>query len=199
MTYQVACNGAALCLAAICLSFGATAQDADSGAYVRNLVPEIRDLVSTATNMKGQASGLSGAAQQVVAESGDITVRETDESVILSVTSDVLFGFDSATLSGKAKSTLSNVVKVLDSVPESVVRVIGHTDSKGSDSYNQDLSKARADAVVDFLSSNGVASSRLKSESRGESEPMAPNEIDGQDNPDGRARNRRVEFVLPKV
>jgi outer membrane protein OmpA-like peptidoglycan-associated protein len=198
MARQIARSRVAICFAALCLPFSAAAEGTDDTPYVRDLVPEIRELVAVGDDMEGRASGLSGAARQVAEESGNITVRETDESVVLSVTSDVLFGFDSAELSDKAKSTLADIIKVLDSAPQSAVRVVGHTDSKGSDSYNRDLSEARADSVVDFLVGNGVEPSRLRPEGRGESEPVAPNEIDSQDNPDGRAQNRRVEFVLPK-
>ena len=190
-------------LAALCLPSVGTAQDTglntDKSAYIRDLVPEIRDLVSASGGTDGNARGLSGAAQQIVEKSGNITMRETDNSIVLSVTSDILFGFDSAKLTAKAKSTLGDVVKILDSTPDSTVQVVGHTDSKGSDSYNLKLSKARAGAVVEFLVGNGVSSARLKPEGRGESEPVAPNDIEGKDNPDGRAQNRRVEFVLPKA
>jgi OmpA family len=125
-------------LAALCLPSVGTAQDAglntDKSAYIRDLVPEIRDLVSASGGTDGNARGLSGAAQQIVEKSGNITMRETDNSIVLSVTSDILFGFDSAKLTAKAKSTLGDVVKILDSTPDSTVQVVGHTDSKGSDS-----------------------------------------------------------------
>lgn len=198
MPVQIAPIGVALCLAALCLPSGAAAQGTDNALYIRDLKPTVLDLVSTASGMEGNTVGLSAAAQQVIEESGNITVRETDQDIVLSVTSDILFGFDSSELSSKAKSTLADINKVLDSAPQDTVRVVGHTDSKGSEAYNQDLSKARADAVVDFLVGNGVDPSRLKSEGSGETEPVAANEIDGRDNPAGRTQNRRVEFVLPK-
>lgn len=198
MPVQIAPIGVALCLAVLCLPSGAAAQGTDNAPYIRDLKPIVLDLVSTASGMEGNTVGLSAAAQQVIEESGNITVRETDQDIVLSVTSDILFGFDSSELSGKAKSTLADINKVLDSAPQDTVRVVGHTDSKGSDAYNQDLSKARANAVVDFLVGNGADPSRLNSEGSGETEPVAANEIDGRDNPAGRAQNRRVEFVLPK-
>lgn len=199
MTNQILCS-IAIGLAALCLPSVAIAQNTgtDNSAYIRDLVPEIRDLVSASGSTDGKARGLSGAAQQIVEKSGNITMRETDDSIVLSVTSDILFGFDSAKLTSKAKSTLTDIASILDSMPDSAVRVVGHTDSKGSDSYNDKLSKSRADAVARFLVGNGVQSERLKPEGRGESEPVAPNEIKGKDNPNGRTQNRRVEFVLPK-
>ncbi|MHC5231100.1 OmpA family protein [Brucella sp. LJL56] len=190
----------ALGLAVLCLPSIAAAQNTstDNSAYIRDLVPEIRDLVSASGSTDGKARGLSGAAQEIVEKSGNITMRETDDSIVLSVTSDILFDFDSAKLTGKAKATLTDIAKILNTT-DSAVRVVGHTDSKGSDSYNDKLSKNRANAVAKFLMNNGVQSARLKPEGHGESEPVAPNEIKGKDNPDGRAQNRRVEFVLPKA
>ncbi|MBQ0709491.1 MULTISPECIES: OmpA family protein [unclassified Ochrobactrum] len=191
----------ALGLAVLYLPSIAAAQTAstDNSAYIRDLVPEIRDLVSASGSTDGKARGLSGAAQEIIEKSGSITMHETDDSIVLSVTSDILFDFDSVKLTGKAKATLTDIARILESMPDSAVRVVGHTDSKGSDSYNDKLSKNRADAVIKFLAGNGVPSARMKPEGRGESEPVAPNEIKGKDNPDGRAQNRRVEFVLPKA
>lgn len=200
MTNQII-GSIAFSLAALCLPSMAIAQNTstDNSAYIRDLVPEIRDLVSASGSTDGKARGLSGAAQEIVEKSGNITMRETDDSIVLSVTSDILFDFDSAKLTDKAKATLTDIAKILDSMPDSTVRVVGHTDSKGSDSYNDKLSKSRADAVAKFLVGNGVQAARLKPEGHGESEPVAPNEVQGKDNPDGRAQNRRVEFVLPKA
>ena len=76
------------------------------------------------------------------------------------------------------------------------IRVIGHTDAKGSDAYNQKLSERRAKAVVDYFISQGIDPNRISSEGRGESEPIAPNTIDGKDNPAGRAENRRMELRI---
>jgi len=176
----------------------ASAQTPGSSDYVRGLVAEIRDLTATVTDLQGPSGSLSDEARQIVEGSGNIRVTETDRSVVLSVTSDVLFAFDSAELSPKAKATLTDVAKVLDTQPGARVQVAGHTDAKGSDAYNRQLSTERAAAVVDFLSVSGVERARLQPEGRGEAEPVAPNEIDGRDNPNGRARNRLVEFVLPK-
>jgi outer membrane protein OmpA-like peptidoglycan-associated protein len=69
--------------------------------------------------------------------------------------------------------------------------VIGHTDSQGSDAYNQALSERRASSVAEYLISQGLAPSKVTSQGRGESEPIADNETDA-----GRAQNRRVELHL---
>jgi len=80
--------------------------------------------------------------------------------------------------------------------PDIQVTIEGHTDSIGSDSYNQRLSERRAQAVKAYLVSKGVAASRLETVGKGEQEPVAPNTKDGKDNPQGRAMNRRAELKI---
>lgn len=108
----------------------------------------------------------------------------------------VLFDFDESAVRDDASATLAKVAEVLAQVDTAQVIVSGHTDSVGSDSYNQDLSEARADAVVEALKAGGV-SSGLVPEGYGETRPVAANEIDGVDNPAGRQLNRRVEIFIP--
>ncbi len=108
----------------------------------------------------------------------------------------VNFDFDKSTLRPDAVSILNEAIEILKRYPELKVEVAGHTDSKGTDAYNQALSERRATAVYDYLTSNGIDSSRLVGPNGyGESRPIAPNtNDDGSDNPDGRARNRRTEL-----
>ena len=108
----------------------------------------------------------------------------------------VNFDFDKSTLRPDAVSILNEAIEILKRYPELKVEVAGHTDSKGTDEYNQALSERRATAVYDYLTSNGIESSRLVGPTGyGESRPIAPNtNDDGSDNPEGRARNRRTEL-----
>ena len=108
----------------------------------------------------------------------------------------VNFDFDKATLRPDAVSILSEATEILKRYPDLRVEVAGHTDSKGTDAYNQKLSERRAKAVYDYLAGNGVAASRLVGPvGYGESRPIAPNtNPDGSDNPEGRAKNRRTEL-----
>ena len=108
----------------------------------------------------------------------------------------VNFDFDKSTLRPDAVSILNEAIEILKRYPELKVEVAGHTDSKGTDAYNQSLSERRATAVYDYLTGNGIAASRLVGPNGyGESRPIAPNtNDDGSDNPDGRARNRRTEL-----
>ena len=108
----------------------------------------------------------------------------------------VNFDFDKSTLRPDAVAILNEAAEILKRYPELKVEVAGHTDSIGSDAYNQGLSERRARAVYDYLTSNGVDASRMSGPNGyGESRPIAPNtNEDGSDNPEGRARNRRTEL-----
>jgi len=91
---------------------------------------------------------------------------------------------------------LDEAAQTLKENPELNVRIEGHTDSIGSDSYNQALSERRAEAVKRYLVSRGIAASRLSTEGKGETEPIADNTKNGRDNPEGRAMNRRAELKV---
>ena len=108
----------------------------------------------------------------------------------------VNFDFDKSTLRPDAVSILNEAIEILKRYPDLRVEVAGHTDSKGTDAYNQALSERRASAVYDYLTSNGIDASRLVGPNGyGESRPIAPNtNDDGSDNPEGRATNRRTEL-----
>lgn len=103
---------------------------------------------------------------------------------------DVHFEFDKATLTPEAEETLEEAVTLLKETDQIVeVRVEGHTDSIGTEAYNQDLSQRRAQAVVDYLTSRGIDDRYLVPVGLGENFPIARNDTDA-----GRALNRRVEF-----
>lgn len=107
----------------------------------------------------------------------------------------VTFKFNKATLTQQAEGRLDNVVNALKGASEIEVRIEGHTDSKGSASYNQTLSQERADSVKRYLVEHGIDPNRMTTNGLGESQPVAPNtNPDGSDNPEGRAKNRRVEL-----
>jgi outer membrane protein OmpA-like peptidoglycan-associated protein len=85
----------------------------------------------------------------------------------------------------------------MDAIPELKIEVVGHTDSKGSDTYNMGLSRRRAEKVVEFLIQSGVKKERITSSGAGETEPVARNtNPNGSDSPEGRKLNRRVEFRI---
>lgn len=112
-------------------------------------------------------------------------------------TNKIHFEFDKAVIKPSSYPILDEIVATIQSRPEiESVRIEGHTDSKGSDEYNLNLSDRRAEAVRQYLVGKGVPASKLSSVGKGEREPIAPNDINGKDNPAGRAENRRVEFHL---
>jgi len=110
----------------------------------------------------------------------------------------VLFDFDRSNIRADAAETLDAVAKALTTLAVAHAEVSGHTDAIGSDSYNQELSEARAAAVVSGLEERGVTTS-LTAQGFGETRPVAPNEVDGADNPAGRQLNRRVELFIPSA
>ena len=108
----------------------------------------------------------------------------------------VNFDYDKSNIKPEFVPILDEAAQTLKDNPDINVSVSGHTDSIGSDEYNQRLSERRAQAVKQYLVSKGIASSRLSTEGRGEREPIAPNTKDGRDNPEGRAMNRRAELKV---
>lgn len=124
---------------------------------------------------------LPGAEVERVGEGIKVTMKENM----------VNFGFDSSDLTSAAKTNLNKLAEVLANNPDTNINIYGHTDSKGSDSYNLGLSDRRAASVKSYLMSKGIASSRLIARGVGENEPIASNSTE-----DGRAQNRRVEFAI---
>lgn len=107
----------------------------------------------------------------------------------------VLFDFDKSDIRADAAKVLDALAGALKDIESDGMEIGGHTDAKGSDDYNQSLSARRADAVVEALRQRGAAAD-ASAKGYGESLPVAPNEIGGQDNPGGRQLNRRVEIFV---
>ena len=122
---------------------------------------------------------------------GDAEVIRVEEGIIIKFKEQVLFGYDRADLGTSAQGNLDKLVNVLNKYPDTDIQVIGHTDSKGSDTYNQGLSERRANAVVSYLRSHNIAGSRVSAKGMGEADPIAANDTD-----ENRSLNRRVEFVI---
>jgi photosystem I P700 chlorophyll a apoprotein A2 len=113
----------------------------------------------------------------------------------------VLFDFDKAEIKKEAEPSLQKVATVLNANPSAKVAIEGHTDGKGADAYNQKLSEQRAAAVKQWLVANGrVADANIATRGWGRTKPLAHNtKPDGSDDPEGRAKNRRVEIVVRKT
>ncbi|HEX7014701.1 MAG TPA: OmpA family protein [Cyclobacteriaceae bacterium] len=124
---------------------------------------------------------------------GNIRVAEIAKDVTV-VLNNVFFDFDKATLKPESYPELDRIVSLMKERTDMEIEVAGHTDSMGPESYNQGLSRRRAQAVVTYLTRNGINASRLKVTYFGESKPIETNETD-----EGRSRNRRVEFKILKL
>ncbi|HMX39844.1 MAG TPA: OmpA family protein [Saprospiraceae bacterium] len=118
-------------------------------------------------------------------------VERVGEGLQVIFDSGLLFGFDSAKLSPDMQAKLTEFAQVLKEYKETNILIDGHTDSQGKESYNQDLSYRRAQAVNDFLVRQGVSSTRLGVRGFGETKPVATNDTDA-----GRKQNRRVEVAI---
>jgi outer membrane protein OmpA-like peptidoglycan-associated protein len=129
-----------------------------------------------------------------------LQVKETDTEVRVDLAADVLFDFDKADLLPKAEQTLQQAADfVKERNKGAIVRIEGHTDAKGSESYNQKLSLRRADSVKRWLTAHGLGGVHFSTAGFGATKPIAPNQkADGSDDPEGRQKNRRVEIVIRK-
>ncbi len=149
--------------------------------------------------LKGLSSGVTGKTEALNAALKDLGAKTTATEIRIQLSSDVLFDFDKADLLPKAIPTLQKVATVLKSYPNANCTIEGHTDSVGNDQYNQKLSQRRAESVRNWLLANGV-SSPMTTREFGKTRPVAPNTLpNGKDNPEGRAKNRRVEIVVSKA
>nr|WP_232223503.1 OmpA family protein [Sphingorhabdus lutea] len=131
--------------------------------------------------------------REQTAGTGVNVVRDGD-NLILDMPSEVTFAVNSSTIEPAFQTTLANVSATLAQYESTYVDVMGHTDSTGSDSYNQGLSERRAQSVAAFMSGRGVNSARLATIGYGESQPKASNSTE-----EGRAANRRVELRLVPI
>lgn len=125
----------------------------------------------------------------------DLRISELgDDALRIGIASDATFEFDKAEIQPRSRSTYAKIATVLADYEKTIVHVVGHTDSVGSETYNEGLSRRRAEAVGLALRSDGVAGDRLIYEGRGEAEPVASNDTD-----EGRRRNRRVDIVIKPI
>jgi len=122
---------------------------------------------------------------------GDAEVRRVGEGIVIDFKEKVLFGFDRSDLGTNAATNLDKLINVLNKYPDTDIKVLGHTDNKGTDAYNLALSERRANSVSGYLRNHGINSGRISTKGMGENDPIASNDTE-----DGRAQNRRVEFVI---
>ena len=152
---------------------------------------KVLDIVPKVLDIEGMALGVEGTL-------ADLGAKITEKEIKIALSGDILFDFDADTLRPDAFPTLEKVAEVLSQYPDAPVVIEGHTDSKGKEKYNQNLSERRAKSVKNWLVENaGANGGRIETKGWGEAKPAVPNEKpDGSDDPDGRQQNRRVEITI---
>lgn len=156
------------------------------------LKPMILNLVYKSVDLGGQPEAIGGKVEA-------LAIKETETEVRIELAGDILFDFDKTMLRPAAEPILTRVAEVIRKHGKPMVRIEGHTDSKGPDDYNLELSQRRADSVKDWLIANRATGGVLTTKGLGETSPAVPNDKpDGSDDPDGRQKNRRVEIIVKK-
>lgn len=162
-------------------------QKAAEAAVARERAEEAIDVAAAERRRAEQARR---TAEALADELQNVKAEQTERGVVLTL-SDVLFDTDEAELKPGAGSAIAQLAELLDEYPERRLRIEGHTDSRGSDAYNRQLSRERAAAIADALTSRGINRNRLETVGMGEAYPVATNETAA-----GRQQNRRVEIVI---
>jgi outer membrane protein OmpA-like peptidoglycan-associated protein len=130
-------------------------------------------------------------AKEIEASVPGADVTRVGEGLVVTFASGLLFDFDSDAIKGAAAQNLDSLAASLHKFGSSNLLLVGHTDSQGADSYNQELSMRRAQSVANYLVNKGVTRSRLQVQGRGETEPIAENA-----SATGQQQNRRVEIAI---
>lgn len=139
-----------------------------------------------------EADARAKSAQDALAKLA--AVKEEERGMVITLSGSVLFPSDQSTLLPEAQTRLNQVADALLATKERNIVVEGHTDSRGSESHNMDLSQRRADSVRNYLVARGYESDRMQAHGIGKGRPSTSN-----DNAEGRANNRRVEIIVQPV
>jgi len=169
------------------------AEQALGTAKVLDIQAKVLDIVGLQRDVESKTSGVEAAL-------ADLGAKVTEKEIRIELSADVLFDFDKASLRPDAFEALRKAGDVIRNYANAPVLIEGHTDSKGSDQYNQSLSDKRAKSVKDWLVRNAGANARfIMTKGWGESRPAVANtKPDGSDDPEGRQKNRRVEITIKK-
>lgn len=169
--------------AAVGAGIGAAAKNPALGAVLGAVVGGV------AGNVIGRK--MDKQAEEIKNQIPDAKVERVEEGIVVEFNSNVLFGFDKSDLTSGSRSTLNDLITILNKYPDTNLEIAGHTDSKGAENYNQRLSERRAGSVSSYLESNGVSGRRITTKGYGETAPKYDNSTES-----GRAQNRRVEFMI---
>ncbi|MFK7878056.1 MAG: OmpA family protein [Paracoccaceae bacterium] len=124
-------------------------------------------------------------------DNDDVQITNTGDRLIVTLPQDILFSVGSSSVRPDLQRDLQTVAGNLQAYPDSIVQIVGHTDSDGDASFNQSLSEERAGSVANVLLGAGIPAARIQTFGRGEAQPVASNL-----SPEGKSQNRRVEIVI---
>ena len=144
--------------------------------------------LALAVNLKGVLS--DGIADK------DVEIKVDKTVVFINLSDKMLYQSGSSNITSKASRELDDLIAILREFPSYTTHLRAHTDAKGSNSYNDALSLRRADSAKRYLMARGIAGNRIKTSTYGEETPIAKNDNGGQDLPEGRQLNRRVEMKV---
>lgn len=169
---------------------------AAGGAAVGNATGGTAEGAIIGAIVGGAAGALIGQrmdkkAEELDEQLADAEVERVGEGIKITFDSGLLFDFDSSTLQANAEQNLAEFASSMNEFEETDILIVGHTDAKGSDSYNQALSERRSSSAANFLSQEGISATRMQIAGKGETEPVATNET-----AEGRSQNRRVEIAV---
>ena len=171
----------------------------NASAPVPEQAPAAAPAESVSSTLSAQGNNLSTQGSSLSAQGSSLSGTETGFNIQINLSSDVLFDFDKSELKPEADAELQKAADVIRQKGKGLILIIGYTDSKGSDAYNQRLSLARAQAVKNWFEAKGL-NQNYQVKGQGATNPVAPNtHPDGSDNPEGRAKNRRVEIIVNKT
>lgn len=172
-------GGGAAVGAVIGKTLGNTAAGAIGGAVVGGTVGAII----------GQ--NMDRKARELDEEIDGVTVQRVEEGIAVSFDSGILFDFDSSSLRPEGHENLRKLTRIINRDEDTILMIVGHTDSRGAEDYNMRLSERRAQSASRYMVSQGLSSSRIQIVGRGEFEPIAENSTD-----EGRQKNRRIEVAI---
>lgn len=162
-------------------------------------VGKSQDLQRKVLDLKFRVTDLSGNPVAIAGRVEAMRVKETATEITIDLAADVLFDFDKSDILPAAEETLKKAATFVADA-KGVTRIKGHTDAKGDDQYNKQLSFRRAESTRNwFVENSNVPAAQFSVDGAGETEPVAPNvKPDGSDDPEGRQKNRRVTIVVRK-
>ena len=173
---------------------------AASGAAVGGIVGRANGSTAKGAIIGAAVGGTAGAvighqmdqqAKEIKQNIPGAIVERVGEGLQVTFESGLLFDYDSDVLRAEARKNLSTLAASLEKYPNTDLLVVGHTDATGPDTYNMTLSERRAASAANYLAAQGVTRTRLRSAGRGETEPVAANDIETN-----RQKNRRVEVAI---